>query len=156
VIRFSAFLVVVAVGLLVAGVVTSKLGLVYIAIGVSGVALLALGIGAAVSWRELAGKPKTAASEASAQEPASAGAGWPAAAQSGPSVAGYLPTEQPLTAQPSSPRPVTVQPAAVQFPAVQPVAARAAAARGSRIPQAGDVQRPPAAFTSHPEAPGVW
>src|SRR5437588_9136543 len=60
VIRFSAFLVVVAVGLLVAGVVTSKLLLVYIAIGVSGVALLALGIGAAVNWRELAGQPKTA------------------------------------------------------------------------------------------------
>ena len=67
-IRFSAFLVVVAVGLLVAGVVTSKLLLVYIAIGVSGVALLALGIGAAVNWRELTGKPKTA--ETSAQGPA--------------------------------------------------------------------------------------
>ena len=48
-IRFSAFLVVVAVGLLIAGVVTSKLLLVYIAIGVSGAALLALGIGAAVN-----------------------------------------------------------------------------------------------------------
>ena len=59
-IRFSAFLVVVAVGLLVAGVVTSKLLLVYIAIGVSGVALLALGIGAAVNWRELTGQPTTA------------------------------------------------------------------------------------------------
>ena len=59
-IRFSAFLVAVAVGLLVAGVVTSKLLLVYIAIGVSGVALLALGIGAAVNWRELTGKPTTA------------------------------------------------------------------------------------------------
>ena len=59
-IRFSAFLVVVAVGLLVAGVVTSKLLLVYIAIGVSGVALLALGVGAAVNWRELTGKPGTA------------------------------------------------------------------------------------------------
>ena len=59
-IRFSAFLVVVAVGLLVAGVVTSKLLLVYIAIGVSGVALLALGIGAVVNWRELTGKPTTA------------------------------------------------------------------------------------------------
>ena len=58
-IRFSAFLVVVAVGLLVAGVVTSKLLLVYIAIGVSGVALLALGVGAAVNWRELTGKPGT-------------------------------------------------------------------------------------------------
>jgi len=69
VIRFSAFLVVVAVGLLVAGVVTSKLLLVYVAIGVSGVALLALGIGAAVKWRELFGKPKTAASDVGAQEP---------------------------------------------------------------------------------------
>jgi len=69
VIRFSAFLVVVAVGLLVAGVVTSKLFLVYIAIGVSGVALLALGIGAAVNWRELFGKPKTAASDVGLREP---------------------------------------------------------------------------------------
>ena len=77
-IRFSAFLVVVAVGLLVAGVVTSKLLLVYIAIGVSGVALLALGVGAAVNWRELTGKPGTAhpgtaepgTLEPSAQEPA--------------------------------------------------------------------------------------
>src|SRR5438067_10780656 len=60
VIRFSAFLVVVAVGLLVAGVVTSKLLLVYIAIGVSGVALLALGVGTAVNWRELTGKSGTA------------------------------------------------------------------------------------------------
>ena len=67
-IRFSAFLVVVAVGVLVAGVVTSKLLLVYIAIGVSGVALLALVIGAAVNWRELTGKPKTA--DTSAQGPA--------------------------------------------------------------------------------------
>ena len=49
-IRFSAFLVAVAVGLLVAGVVTSKLLLVYIAIGVSGVALLALGVGAVSIW----------------------------------------------------------------------------------------------------------
>ncbi len=52
-IRFSAFLVVVAFGLLVAGVVTSKLLLVYIAIGVSGLALLALGIGAVVKRRGL-------------------------------------------------------------------------------------------------------
>ncbi len=68
-IRFSAFLVVVAVGLLVAGVVASKLLLVYLAIGVSGVALLALGVGAAVKWRELFGKPQAVASEADVQEP---------------------------------------------------------------------------------------
>jgi hypothetical protein len=116
VIRFSAFLVVVAVGLLVAGVVTSKLLLVYIAIGVSGVALLALGVGAAVNWRELTGKPGTAhpetaeprTQELSAQGPApqaavpepvtspvgaqaATGSGWPAtvpSARSGPSRAG--------------------------------------------------------------------
>jgi len=56
VIRFSAFLVAVAVGLLVAGVVTSKLTLVYVAIGVSGVALLALGVGAVVKRKELFGR----------------------------------------------------------------------------------------------------
>jgi len=71
VIRFSAFLVAVAVGLLVAGVVTSKLMLVYLAIGVSGVALLALGVGAAVKWRELFGKPQAAAAEVGVQEPVS-------------------------------------------------------------------------------------
>ena len=71
-IRFSAFLVVVAVGLLVAGVVTSKLLLVYVAIGVSGVALLALGIGAAVKRHELFGKPETAASDVGAPEPVAA------------------------------------------------------------------------------------
>ena len=75
-IRFSAFLVVVAVGLLVAGVVTSKLLLVYIAIGVSGVALLALGIGAAVNWRELTGKTgsrRTGTAEPGTAEPSDAG-----------------------------------------------------------------------------------
>ena len=134
-IRFSAFLVAVAVGLLVAGVVTSKLLLVYTAIGVSGVALLALGIGAAVNWRELTGKPTTAAAGTSApaadtahqdaapataaapapahpqaQVPAAAGAaavgsGWSAAVPSAPPRAGYLPTEQPQKAQPAA-RPV--------------------------------------------------
>ena len=132
-IRFSAFLVVVAVGLLVAGVVTSELLLVYIAIGVSGVALLALGVGAAVSWGELTGKPETARPgtvETSAQGPAPqaavpepvtapaaataahagaahAGSGWPATSPSvpsGPSRAGYLPaTEPPSRARPPAP-----------------------------------------------------
>jgi hypothetical protein len=69
VIRFSAFLVVAAVGTLVAGVVTSKLLLVYIAIGVSGLALLALGAGAAVHWRELTGKPETAAARVGTSPP---------------------------------------------------------------------------------------
>ena len=71
-IRFSAFLVAVAVGLLVAGVVTSKLTLVYVAIGVSGVALLALGAGTLINRKELFGppastEPKPAASATSTQ-----------------------------------------------------------------------------------------
>jgi hypothetical protein len=61
VIRFSAFLVTVAVGLLVAGVVTSRLLLVYTAIGVSAAALLALGAGAVMRRGELFGEPATAA-----------------------------------------------------------------------------------------------
>ncbi|MFZ1997037.1 MAG: hypothetical protein WAU75_23180, partial [Solirubrobacteraceae bacterium] len=69
-IRFAAFLVVVAVGLLVAGVVTSKLALVYVAIGVSAVALLSLGIGAAIKRRELFGTPETAASNVSTPDSA--------------------------------------------------------------------------------------
>ena len=57
---FSAFLVVVAVGVLVAGVVTSKLILVYAAIAISGVALLSLGIGTLAKRRELFGEPESA------------------------------------------------------------------------------------------------
>jgi hypothetical protein len=56
VIRFSASLVVVGVGLLVAGSVTSKLLLIYIAIGVSAVALLFLIIGAFLNRSELLGR----------------------------------------------------------------------------------------------------
>src|SRR4029079_15575718 len=101
VIRFSAFLVVVAVGLLVAGVVTSKLLLVYIAIGVSGVALLALGVGAVVNWRELTGKPGTA-------DPETADPG----------------TAEPRTLDPSARGPAPQ--AAVPEPVTPPVAAGAA------------------------------
>jgi hypothetical protein len=136
VIRFSAFLVVVAVGLLVAGVVTSKLLLVYIAIGVSGVALLALGIGAAVNWRELTGKtaqPRTV--ETSAQgpvpqaavpepvtAPAAAGAGHAGVTSAGVAPAG---SGWPVTtpAPPSSPAPVGYLPATEPPPRARPPAA---------------------------------
>ena len=61
-IRFSASLVVVGIGLLVAGSVTSRLPLIYIAIGVSAVALLFLIIGAIVNRAELLGRePESAA-----------------------------------------------------------------------------------------------
>lgn len=126
-IRFSAFLVVAAVGTLVAGVVTSKLLLVYIAIGVSGLALLALGAGAAVHWRELTGKPETAAAGTTATAGASAQApvstpppavvppqvatpepatavsrpAWSGAVPVGSSRPGYLPPEPPAATRPT-------------------------------------------------------
>ncbi len=55
-IRFSASLVVVGVGLLIAGGVTSKLLLIYIAIGVSALALLFLILGAILHRDELFGR----------------------------------------------------------------------------------------------------
>ena len=67
-IRFSAGLVVVAIGVLIGGVATSKLSLVYIAIAVSAVALVVLAIGVALKRDELfGGGPESA--------PAGAGAG---------------------------------------------------------------------------------
>ncbi|HWG02179.1 MAG TPA: hypothetical protein VG164_10095 [Trebonia sp.] len=52
-IRFSAALVVVAIGILVAGIATSKLALVYVAIILSAVALVALAIGVVLKRDEL-------------------------------------------------------------------------------------------------------
>jgi hypothetical protein len=166
VIRFSALLVVVAVGLLVAGVVTSKLMLVYVAIGVSGVALLALAVGALVKRKELFGpstsaepqlaRPEPAAVHVSPGQPAPqavpwgatvpAASAWPAAAaQPAPSRAGYLPAEQPL---PPQPQPVRPQPLAPQPVKAQP-ADVAATAWGTGIP--AQTERP-AAFTPRPPA----
>ena len=72
-IRFSAALVAVAVGVLVAGVVTSRLLFVYVAIGVSAAALVALAIGVVLRRAELFGEagasPGPAAAGASAEEP---------------------------------------------------------------------------------------
>jgi len=160
VIRFSAFLVVVAVGLLVAGVVTSKLLLVYIAIGVSGVALLALGVGVAVNWRELTSKPKTV--EPSAQGPApippdpvpavpapavAPAAADPAPAGAAPSGAAPATSGWPVTAAsvPAGPSRAGYLPAAEPPPRARPPAAPAAPA-------------PATAFTPRREtqAPGVW
>ena len=162
-IRFSAFLVVVAVGLLVAGVVTSKLLLVYIAIGVSGVALLALGIGAAVNWRELTGKPKTDAAEASAQGPAPI-----PQAQSRPAGPSQPQAQQPV-AVPQAPVPAASAPAAAGVaPAGSgwPAAVPSGPSRAGYLPAADRRREPsprrprarPAAFTPRSEAAarGVW
>jgi len=163
VIRFSAFLVAVAVGLLIVGVVTSKLLLVYIAIGVSGLALLALGVGTVIRWSELSGKsktaepktaePETAEPEFSQPEPVGthappaysgaqlsprpatvpAGSSWPAAAQAGPSLAGYLPADAmaaggAAAAWGSGASAAGLPGARPGAPAVGPAAAKAAAA----------------------------
>jgi hypothetical protein len=56
VIRFSAALVAVAIGVLIGGIATSKLLLVYIAIVVSAVALLTLAIGVVLKREELFGE----------------------------------------------------------------------------------------------------
>jgi hypothetical protein len=156
VIRFSAFLVAVAVALLVAGVVTSKLALVYVAIGVSGVALLALGAGALIKRNELFGErapaepeparpgslgpavipvpaappaPQVAPQVAPWEAAVPAAPAWPAAAAPpAPSRAGYLPTEQPPRPQP------------VKAPADPPA----------------DFPRRPAAFAPRPPAAPPW
>ena len=67
-IRFSAALVAVAIGVLIGGIATSKLLLVYIAIVVSAVALVALAIGVVLKREELFG-------EGQGLLPAGAGAG---------------------------------------------------------------------------------
>jgi hypothetical protein len=136
VIRFSAFLVVAAVGTLVAGVVTSELTLVYIAIGVSGVALLALGAGAAANWRELTGKP--AAAEARAQE---AVASQPAVAKATPVQATPV---QAAPAQVATPEPAT----AVDTPAWSG-AVPVGSSRSGHPPA-----EPPAA--TRPTSPSSW
>jgi hypothetical protein len=68
VIRFSAALVAVAIGVLIGGIATSKLLLVYTAVGISAVALVTLGIGVALKRKELFG-------EGPGLEPAAAAAG---------------------------------------------------------------------------------
>jgi hypothetical protein len=141
VIRFSAFLVAVAVGLLVAGVVTSKLFLVYLAIAVSAVALLSLGIGAVVKWRELFATPKTVASDVDLPKPAPASQDYPI-----PAVAAAMPAA-----------------AATRATGLAHAGLSGSGGHiGSPASQQADVQRPPAAFMPRPSAgsgapaPGVW
>ena len=185
-IRFSAFLVAAALGLLVAGVVTSRLMLVYVAIGVSGVALLALGAGALIKRHELFGQSEPAGPElarppaagayvppgqpeprvAPWEAPVAAASAWPAAAPSAPSRAGYLPAEQPLPVQPVKAQPAdaaaTAWGSAFPFPPERPPE------RPPEPERQADIQRRPAAFTPRPPAgppsppapgvpaPGAW
>jgi hypothetical protein len=120
VIRFSASLVVVGIGLLVAGSVTSRLPLIYIAIGVSAVALLFLIIGAIVNRAELLGRePESAVGDQTergqterdeyageldqAPEPATTAVGVGASAGSGRSYAGDRAADPGYGAAPTPP-----------------------------------------------------
>ena len=172
-IRFSAFLVVVAVGLLVAGVVTSKLMLVYLAIGVSGVALLALGVGAAVKWRELFGKPQAAEAEVGVQELVSVPAPQAQTRQAPvpqtpvpqpqlehqhyprPATAPADPGRQPATAEPpvlaKAPAPAAKAPA----PAQAPVPAEVAVAAKAPAPAVAQDQATAGAGPDGPGRPGA-
>jgi len=95
VIRFSAALVVVAIGVLIGGVATSSLLLVYLAIGVSALALAVLAVGVALKRDELfvdAARPAASGAQERTEQPAGlqgSVSGWPDAsnwqgAQSGP------------------------------------------------------------------------
>jgi hypothetical protein len=93
VIRFSAGLVVVAIGVLCVGGVTSKLSLVYVAIAVSAFALIVLAIGVVLKREELFGdlKPEELLGNGSELVPAGAGT------SAGSSAAG-----RPVAAPPAS------------------------------------------------------
>jgi len=95
VIRFSAGLVVVALGVLIGGVVTSKLSLVYVSIAVSVLALIAWAIGVFLKRGELreelfGGRPELV--------PASAGVGAGSPAPERPASAPQSPAPSPATA----------------------------------------------------------
>jgi hypothetical protein len=186
VIRFSALLVAVAVGVLVAGVVTSKLTLVYVAIGVSGVALLALAVGALVKRKELFGPSATAEPQLARPEPAAghvapqavpwgaatvpAAPAWSAAtAQPAPSRAGYLPAEQPPPPQQPPPQPRRPAAFTPRPPAGPPSPAPGVPVSGpsawewppdapatQEMPRIGAAPTPPAPAPPAPVPPSEW
>ena len=83
-IRFSAALVVVAIGVLIGGVATSSLLLVYVAIGISALALVVLAVGVALKREELFGDEARSATSGT-PERAGQSAGLPEARQEAPS-----------------------------------------------------------------------
>src|SRR5579862_3229151 len=147
--------------MLIAGVVTSKLWLVYLAIGVSGISLLALGLGAILRRRELFGKtqearpvppPPVAAQVPRAHDDlgalpqpaaAPAGYGWSGAAPPGPPRAGYLPSDPPSRIGPPAAQPSPAWgsdlPPAASFPGAQPPAPAPGFPPAASFPEA----RPP-------------
>jgi hypothetical protein len=145
VIRFSAGLVVVAIGVLIGGVATSKLSLVYAAIAVSALALVTLAIGVALKRDELFG---------GGPESAPAGAGEDSGMPVGQSVGagdvrgndGHVREGREQT-RPHVPGPATAAFAAAAA-ASAPVAAPTVAAPSMAIPTTGSPTVGPAADNS--------
>ena len=82
-IRFSAVLVAVAIGVLIGGVTTSKLTLVYVAIAVSAVALITLAIGVVLKREELFGEGQALAPAGAGGSPVLPAPGQPVSAGDG-------------------------------------------------------------------------
>ena len=145
-IRFSAGLVVVAIGVLIGGVATSKLSLVYAAIAVSALALITLAIGVALKRDELFG---------GGPESAPAGVGADSGMPAGQSVGagdvrgndGHVRAGREQT-RPHVPGPATAAFAAAGAAASPPVAAPTVAVPSVTPPPVGPPTGGPAADNS--------
>jgi len=155
VIKASALLVALAIGLLVAGVVGSSLLMVYVSIGVCAVAALLLAVGVASHWSEIFGRreARPASEQGAWSEPqvhvtapvlasiqAQAVAAARGSGRAGREEAGVRPDgARPGAARPGGPRPDAVRPGSGRAPerpaAVVPSPAEVAG-RGDEFPAA--------------------
>ena len=139
-IRFSAALVAVAIGVLIGGIATSRLLLVYIAIAVSAVALVALAIGVVLKREVLFG-------EGQGLVPAEAGA-----SPVPPARTGEIRDEVPASANAAPPSPVNAAPPTpvlgaaagygVPFGGAAPAASPASASLSAAHPAAAGQRQP--------------
>jgi nicotinate-nucleotide--dimethylbenzimidazole phosphoribosyltransferase len=156
VIKASALLVALAIGLLVAGVVGSSLLMVYVSIGVCAVAALLLAVGVASHWSEIFGRREVrpASEQGAWSEPqvhvtapvlasiqAQAVAAARGSGRAGREEAGVRPDgARPGAARPGGPRPDAVRPGsgrAPERPAEVVPSPAEVAGRGDEFPAAG-------------------
>jgi hypothetical protein len=151
VIRFSAVLVAVAIGVLVAGIAASDLMLVYIAIVLSAVALVALAIGVALKREELFGDAQGLQGE---RAPAGAPSAQPAYAAGSDSQAKVTPPPLAGAAVGSGGATVLARTAAQAGTAASSSGATAPA--GTWRPQGGDVAWPATTSTATTSTEGAF
>jgi len=160
VIRFSAGLVVVALGVLIGGVVTSKLSLVYVSIAVSVLALIAWAIAVFLKRGELfGGRPELVPAGAGAGAVTSAAADRPAYGQDGYNAAAFSPPAQVHTTAPadrwgSTSAPPSASPPVVGAPAADVGSSDAGSSGALRswFDRPATRAKPPAATTAEPVA----